>query len=168
LYGRLADVAAKAERSISEEIERRLETSFTDQDQIAELRHRVRELEEGAKADRENISRLTEILMIVRTFLATTNATEMLRSEDTSAAETHQKQKPATPPAERHQKQKPVLPRLVDMDWGEELPQVNLPNIEGRVLDLDHLDPEEPQVGKPDGDHAGDRPSTKARRGRKP
>ena len=53
---RLAEAAAEHNRSISEEIEGRLEASFEHQVQLAELQQRVRELEAAARQDRETIA----------------------------------------------------------------------------------------------------------------
>jgi hypothetical protein len=59
---RLAHEATGHGRSISEEIEARLEGSFLHEATVAELQQRVRDLETRANEDRLTISRLTAVL----------------------------------------------------------------------------------------------------------
>jgi hypothetical protein len=59
----LAALALNNNRSISEEIEYRLEASFRHEAAIAAMNRRILDLEEAAKGDRETIQRLTMMLM---------------------------------------------------------------------------------------------------------
>ena len=65
LRDRLSSAATERDRSLSEEIEDRLEASFRDETRIAELQNRVRWFEARAKDDRLMIQKQLGLLSLV-------------------------------------------------------------------------------------------------------
>jgi hypothetical protein len=62
MHERLAKGAAERSRSISEEIEDRLEASFASEVHMSELEHEIRGLQKALRDDRVTIGRLTQLL----------------------------------------------------------------------------------------------------------
>jgi Arc-like DNA binding domain len=86
----LAKAAAEHNRSLSEEIEERLATSFLNEARISEIRDRLSELEMAVREDRVTISRLTELLMAARDELAGKSGQDRVAPATSDVTQPHQ------------------------------------------------------------------------------